>query len=167
MEVKVWQEHRAVKEIHHRAIFHCFVTILPFPITPSPLFEPFSNVRKWNDVIKFQKPSLGYEKYLRSLKMENLIDPSVNISMFYKWKEGRQEDRNPFFEWLQTILGITTTTPSPPLTPPDNCGECSCGKINNNRIVGGTETGINQYPWMVWKFYFTPPTMLLMLLCSA
>ncbi|CRL05277.1 CLUMA_CG018008, isoform A [Clunio marinus] len=74
--------------------------------------------------------------------------------MFYKWRQGRQRDeRNPFLEWLQYILGITTTTPTPPLVPPDDCEECSCGKANGRRIVGGTETGINQYPWMAMLLY--------------
>lgn len=101
-----------------------------------------------------------YEERLRIMQEENLINPNVNISMFYKWRdddEGRQDDgeasKNPFLQWLQLILGITTTTPSPPLTPPTECEECSCGKINNNRIVGGTETGINQYPWMAMLLY--------------
>ena len=80
--------------------------------------------------------------------------------MFHHWRneeisQGRQDesDKNPFFEWLQTILGITTTTPAPPLTPPQDCPQCSCGKINNNRIVGGSETGVNQYPWMAMLLY--------------
>lgn len=102
-------------------------------------------------VIKFQKLE-NYEEQLRSLKEDNLIDPSVNISMFHKWSEGRQGG-GFFFEWLQLILGITTTTPMAPLVPAENCGECSCGKSNNNRIVGGTETGINQYPWMAMLMY--------------
>jgi hypothetical protein len=87
----------------------------------------------------------GYESYLKALRDDNLIDPSINISLYHKWMEGRQsnkDERNPFLQWLQYVLGITTTTPSPPLTPPENCAECHCGKINNNRIVGGTETGI-------------------------
>lgn len=73
--------------------------------------------------------------------------------MFYEWREGRQEDKNPFFEWLQYVLGITTTTAAPPLTPPTECAECSCGKSNKNKIVGGTETGVNQYPWMAMLLY--------------
>lgn len=101
---------------------------------------------------QFQDIPEGFEEYLKSLKDEMLIDPSVNISMYYKWKEGRQ-DRNPFLEWLQFILGITTTTPSPPLVAPTDCAKCSCGKTKNNRIVGGSETGINQYPWMAMLLY--------------
>lgn len=107
-------------------------------------------------LFKFQE---SYEERLKIMKEENLIDPSVNISMFYKWRDeydGRQENqdnKNPFLEWLQLILGITTTTASPPLVPPTDCDECSCGKTGNNRIVGGTETGINQYPWMAMLLY--------------
>lgn len=103
---------------------------------------------------EFQKLPEAYEEQLRSLKQENLIDPNVNISMFYQWREGRQEsEKNPFFEWLQLILGITTTTASPPLEPPTECAECRCGKSSTNKIVGGTETGVNQYPWMAMLMY--------------
>lgn len=110
-----------------------------------------------NKTTKIPKQN-NYESYLRSLQDQNLVTPSINISSFYEWRERRQESaseddrdesRNPFLQWIQSIFGITTTTPSPPLTPPTDCVKCSCGKLNNNRIVGGTETGINQYPWMV------------------
>ncbi|XP_058839024.1 transmembrane protease serine 9-like [Topomyia yanbarensis] len=57
--------------------------------------------------------------------------------------------RNPFLQWLASLIGTTTTTQAPPLNPPNNCTECKCGRINQaTRIVGGTETRVNQYPWM-------------------
>ena len=38
----------------------------------------------------------------------------------------------------------TTTTPAPPTA------SCNCGLVNRqSRIVGGVETSINKYPWMV------------------
>ncbi|XP_053698577.1 trypsin-1-like, partial [Sabethes cyaneus] len=54
---------------------------------------------------------------------------------------------NPFLEWLELLTGIQR--PSPPLMPAENCTECKCGRTNQvNRIVGGMETRVNQYPWM-------------------
>jgi hypothetical protein len=88
-----------------------------------------------------------------------LIHPDVNITEFYKWRaaqinHGKQESaRNPFLEWISFLLGITTTTSAPPQTPPTECPSCKCGKINKNKIVGGTETGVNQYPWMAMLLY--------------
>ncbi|XP_065083227.1 trypsin-1-like [Ochlerotatus camptorhynchus] len=62
--------------------------------------------------------------------------------------------RNPFLEWLTSWIGTTTTTPAPPLTPPTDCSECKCGRTNlATRIVGGTETRVNQYPWMAMLQY--------------
>ena len=38
----------------------------------------------------------------------------------------------------------TTTTPAPPTA------SCNCGLVNRqSRIVGGVETSVNKYPWMV------------------
>ncbi|XP_058444136.1 transmembrane protease serine 9-like [Malaya genurostris] len=68
----------------------------------------------------------------------------------------RQEpsQRNPFLQWLTSLIGTTTTTPAPPLKPPTNCAECKCGRTNQaTRIVGGTETRVNQYPWMAMLQY--------------
>ncbi|XP_053698576.1 trypsin-1-like [Sabethes cyaneus] len=65
-------------------------------------------------------------------------------------------DRNPFLQWLTGLLGTATTTQAPQLTPPANCSECKCGRTNQvTRIVGGTETRVNQYPWMVILQYGT------------
>lgn len=89
-----------------------------------------------------------------------MIHPDVNITEFYKWRESRDEfsrrqesGKNPFLEWISFLLGITTTTAAPPQTPPTECPKCQCGKTNKNKIVGGTETGVNQYPWMAMLLY--------------
>lgn len=34
-------------------------------------------------------------------------------------------DRNPFFQWISGIFGITTTEKPPVLLPPESCDECS------------------------------------------
>ncbi|XP_001845720.2 trypsin-1 [Culex quinquefasciatus] len=63
-------------------------------------------------------------------------------------------ERNPFLEWLASLIGTTTTTAAPPLTPATNCASCKCGRTNKaTRIVGGTETAVNQYPWMTMLQY--------------
>lgn len=35
------------------------------------------------------------------------------------------DDRNPFFQWISGILGITTTEKPVVLMPPEKCDECS------------------------------------------
>lgn len=94
---------------------------------------------------------------MKTLRDENLVDPSLNVSMFYnRWKEENdgREERNPFIQWLQHILGITTTTTSAPLSPAENCSQCSCGKTNRNKIVGGTETNVKYDSWLMVRSFF-------------
>lgn len=63
-------------------------------------------------------------------------------------------DRNPFVQWIQGIFGGTTTERPVVLQPPAHCDACTCGQLNKkNRIVGGQETEINQYPWMALMLY--------------
>lgn len=65
-------------------------------------------------------------------------------------------DRNPFVQWIQGIFGgIGSTTVRPvDLQPPTQCDSCECGVLNKkNRIVGGQETEVNQYPWMALLLY--------------
>ncbi|EGI59947.1 PREDICTED: trypsin-1-like [Acromyrmex echinatior] len=58
-----------------------------------------------------------------------------------------------FWEWL---LGSVTLYPPTniELQQPEECLKCTCGLTNkHNRIVGGVETLVNQYPWMVLLLY--------------
>lgn len=101
-----------------------------------------------------QKLPAGYENYLEDFNGENFISPDINMTVLREmYENGKQNYNNPFYQWLSSLFGYTTTTETPPLKPPTNCAECSCGKPNLNRIVGGTETGVNQYPWMAMLMY--------------
>ncbi|XP_072747963.1 trypsin-1 isoform X2 [Anoplolepis gracilipes] len=58
-----------------------------------------------------------------------------------------------FWEWLADVVA-----PKPPIiTPPpqpEKCLQCTCGLTNkHNRIVGGVQTVVNQYPWMALLMY--------------
>lgn len=142
---------KASLEFHYLVTWHHQSLPSSFHISVVSFSHNCNSTRRQLTVINFQKLE-NYEQQLRSLKEDNLIDPSVNISMFDKWSEGRQGG-GFFFEWLQLILGITTTTQAPPLTPPAECAECSCGRTNSNKIVGGSETGISEFPWMAMLLY--------------
>ncbi|CAL1686768.1 unnamed protein product [Lasius platythorax] len=58
-----------------------------------------------------------------------------------------------FWEWLADVVAPKPPTVTQPLQP-DKCTKCTCGLTNkHNRIVGGVETLVNQYPWMVLLMY--------------
>ncbi|KAL9922435.1 tracheal-prostasin [Glossina fuscipes fuscipes] len=56
-----------------------------------------------------------------------------------------------FLEWLVSIFQPSKeVTTKPPVTTERDCShQCTCGSRNTiNRIVGGHETEVHQYPWM-------------------
>ncbi|KAL6262141.1 hypothetical protein P5V15_007238 [Pogonomyrmex californicus] len=69
-------------------------------------------------------------------------------------KTSGTEDDKRFWEWL-----LGAVAPIPPInfiepSKPEKCLTCTCGLTNkHNRIVGGVETLVNQYPWMVLLMY--------------
>ncbi|XP_053996820.1 trypsin-1-like [Hylaeus anthracinus] len=67
-----------------------------------------------------------------------------------------QDDKN-FWEWLfgfATIGSTTTTTTELPEPMKEECLPCKCGLTNTDkRIVGGTETQVNEYPWMALMMF--------------
>ncbi|XP_029172991.1 trypsin-1-like isoform X2 [Nylanderia fulva] len=58
-----------------------------------------------------------------------------------------------FWEWLaDVVVPKPPTVPQPPQI--EKCTKCTCGLTNkHNRIVGGVETLVNQYPWMGLLMY--------------
>ncbi|KAJ6643052.1 Trypsin-1 [Pseudolycoriella hygida] len=93
------------------------------------------------------------------VQIPRAISPTAHsVQMFRDDSPGNNETQidklnNPFLQWIAGVLGITTTE-KPILTPPETCDECKCGIINTkNRIVGGQETQVNQYPWMALLLY--------------
>ena len=57
---------------------------------------------------------------------------------------GKKWQSDSFFEWIQSWFFVPSTNEA----PKKDCSKCSCGQSNSNRILGGDETGVNQYPWM-------------------
>jgi hypothetical protein len=102
-----------------------------------------------------QKYPEEYEQFLQSLRDQDIRE---NEPITEDEKEGQQHagPGSAFLQWLQLILGITTTTtPSPPAQELTDCPECTrCGRAGNGtKIVGGAETGVTQYPWMGMLLY--------------
>ncbi|KAL7025996.1 hypothetical protein ACKWTF_013734 [Chironomus riparius] len=103
-----------------------------------------------------QKYPAEYEQYLQSITEQNNVEgPIVNEKL-----SDEQPQAGPgsnFVQWLQILLGITTTTAVPITSakPPTDCEPCTvCGSaVNGTKIVGGTETIRNQYPWMAMLLY--------------
>ncbi|KAK1134525.1 hypothetical protein K0M31_007307 [Melipona bicolor] len=67
------------------------------------------------------------------------------------------DDKN-FWAWLSSLISaggsINGTTEHPRPAAAESCLPCKCGLTNTQkRIVGGVETQINQYPWMVLMMF--------------
>lgn len=62
--------------------------------------------------------------------------------------------QSSFLDWIQSILG--PEVPAEWSSPAKReCAECSCGNINTrHRIVGGQETEVHEYPWMIMLMWF-------------
>ncbi|KAH8290863.1 hypothetical protein KR054_006567 [Drosophila jambulina] len=62
--------------------------------------------------------------------------------------------QSSFLDWIQSILG--PEVPAEWSSPAKReCSECSCGSVNTrHRIVGGQETEVHEYPWMIMLMWF-------------
>ncbi|XP_077277070.1 trypsin-1 [Temnothorax americanus] len=68
-----------------------------------------------------------------------------NDKVFWEWLFGSVAPYPPYPQYPPTVT-------EPP--QPKNCTKCTCGLTNkHNRIVGGVETIVNQYPWMALLMY--------------
>ncbi|XP_044730987.1 trypsin-1-like [Chrysoperla carnea] len=88
---------------------------------------------------------------LTNISNLNLIDQFINnvtINSTFTEKIG-------IVDWIHELFGRPTTEPPDLFNEPANCSTpCRCGIANTkNRIIGGQETKVNQYPWMALLMY--------------
>jgi hypothetical protein len=80
-----------------------------------------------------------YEQYIQSITEQNKIEGS-GVNEKLSDDESHAGPASNFVQWLQILLGITTTTPvsTSPAKPPIDCEPCTvCGRaVNGTKIVG-------------------------------
>ncbi|XP_011498156.1 PREDICTED: trypsin-1-like [Ceratosolen solmsi marchali] len=91
------------------------------------------------------------------IKQNTLVKHSIDTRTNVTYSDYYTEEDKFFLSWLQNILGyrppIASTT-QPPISEQEKCPPCRCGITNKqNRIVGGIETQVNQYPWVALLMY--------------
>ncbi|KAF6213201.1 hypothetical protein GE061_010917 [Apolygus lucorum] len=70
-----------------------------------------------------------------------------------------EANKQSILQWIASLLagygvGGEQSPQAPEPVDPSKCKPCSCGLTNKkNRIVGGKETEINEYPWMCLLTY--------------
>ncbi|KOX70463.1 Serine proteinase stubble [Melipona quadrifasciata] len=111
-----------------------------------PIFLP--NLRRLS---KPKLPSRSYE----SMQLPAVVEEvSLNATQY---NVTATDDKN-FWAWLSSLISaggsINGTTELPRPAAAESCLPCKCGLTNTQkRIVGGVETQINQYPWMVLMMF--------------
>ena len=70
---------------------------------------------------------------------------SILATSFFDIKfKTNNKDEGPGFQCTVSCTGEAPTTTAPPVS------DCKCGVANRKtRIVGGTETKVQEYPWQV------------------
>ncbi|KAL0134167.1 hypothetical protein PUN28_001181 [Cardiocondyla obscurior] len=87
----------------------------------------------------------------------NAVDNKSNLTKPLEKEKSNStngiENDKGFLDWLFGSVGPYPPTLIEPQQP-EKCSPCTCGLTNkHNRIVGGVETLVNQYPWMALLMY--------------
>ncbi|XP_044583433.1 trypsin-1-like [Cotesia glomerata] len=113
------------------------------------------NVNNYNDNGNKDVDSAGLmdEIFARGFKKSpsDLVDLGLVTSKKIEDLEKKLgTTQRTFVEWIQNIVGTTTTVAS----IPKECPKCSCGTSSTpNKIVGGHDAGMDQFPWMAYLTY--------------
>ncbi|XP_030751742.1 trypsin-7-like [Sitophilus oryzae] len=111
------------------------------------LYKTYGNLIVANDVkdnkiLSFKPGDIVMETQVISRPL-NLTDPTANSS------------HKNIIDWFLGVVGFKPEenqpeTPQKPVIPNLFCPKCRCGvALKHKRIVGGVETLVNEYPWMV------------------
>ncbi|GJQ69475.1 hypothetical protein Trydic_g6582 [Trypoxylus dichotomus] len=91
-----------------------------------------------------------------NIKDGNDLPPGIHPPMVLEDEAGNP-NKNAVLDWIFGLFGSRPTqkpTQKPPTVNPSKCKQCRCGvSYKYHRIVGGTETVANAYPWMVYLTY--------------
>ncbi|KZC09429.1 Transmembrane protease serine 6 [Dufourea novaeangliae] len=94
--------------------------------------------------------------HCRGLQVEPPVVTNEDINLNITLTNSTMTDDKNFWEWLYGFVGVPTlpTIAAPSPVKDETCSPCKCGLTNTQkRIVGGTETQVNQYPWMALMMF--------------
>ncbi|KAF7284124.1 hypothetical protein GWI33_022583 [Rhynchophorus ferrugineus] len=118
--------------------------------TRNNLYRTYGNLIIANDINNQTKSFKAGDVVMETQVMSqilNMSDPTVNSS------------HKNIIDWFLGVVGFKPIDKEPekPTTqrpPVKKCMKCTCGlALKHKRIVGGVETLVNEYPWMVALHY--------------